>query len=184
MSFFKNRVVRLLSLIHSIKEQNLDWHQANQGRLLELTRARKLADKQLEAELAKKNAQLAHEIALLKLRQNTELTLLKTRCKDDLKDYQSYLESLNQLKETIQSSYSHLPEAITLTIHHHAKSLLNRMWEADNLENKILYETQLLRFMATFHEEARLYRAGSQAEEMPKNTLGLISLDHNASLPN
>jgi hypothetical protein len=145
---------------------------------LELTRNRKLADEKLEAELTKKNAELAHEIALLRLRQNTELAMLKTRCKDDLKDYQYYLESLNRLKQTILSSYSHLPDAITLTIHHHAKSLLNRMWEADNLEDKIQCEAQLIQFMTTFHEEARLCKTGSHDDEMPKKTLDLIRLDN------
>jgi hypothetical protein len=88
--------------------------------------------------------------------------------------YKQYLESLDQLKRSIQTSYTHLPEAVAFTIHHHAKYLLNKMWEADNFEEKMQHEMQLIRFMATVHEDARLYLEGVTTEKLPENTLNLI----------
>lgn len=179
MNRLKNQFDLFIRFIYSIKDKNLDWQSANQGRLLELFHQRAVAKKSLEAELAKRNAQLAHEIDLLKTRQNAELAMLKTRCNQDINDYRHYLESLNKLKQTIQGSYSHLPEAIALTIHHHAKSLLNQMWESDNLADKIKYETQLIKFMTTLHEEAHEFKAGALVEKLPENTLNLINQEYN-----
>ncbi len=175
MRLLKNPLDRIIHFVYSIKDKNLDWQSANQEQLLQLLHARIRAKKTLEAELTIKSTQLEHDIAMLKTQQSTELAMLKTRCKEDISDYQQYLESLNKLKKTIQNSYPHLPEAIVLTIHHHAKSLLNRMWEADNLDDKIDYEAQLLTFMTTFHEEAQLMRSGTHQEILPENTLKLIS---------
>jgi hypothetical protein len=175
MKTLKNRFDHFINYIYSIKDKNLDWQSANQPQQLKLLHARMLAKKSLEAELAKKSTQLAHEIDLLKTRHSAELAMLKTRCKEDIKDYQDYMSALNQLKSTIQRSYAHLPGAITLTIHHHAKSLLNKMWEADNLEDKINYEAQLIKFMTTVHEEAQLFQTGSPVEKLPENTLRLIN---------
>lgn len=182
MKILTEQIHHIVNLVHSIKDKNLHWQAENQDQHLKLSHTRILAEKKLEAELAKKSIQLAHEIALLKTQQNAELAMLKTRCKEDVKDYQQYLESLNQLKLAIQSSYVHLPDAIAHTIHHHAKSLLNTMWEAEDFEEKIKREAQLVKFMTTVHEEARLYRAGALGEKLPENTLKLINQDKSQSL--
>ena len=183
MKILKEQIHNIVNLFHSIKDKNLHWQAANQDQQIKLSHARILAEKNLAANLTKKSVALAHEIALLKTRQHAELVMLKTRCKEDIKDYQQYLESLNQLKLTIQTSYAHLPDAIAHAIHHHAKSLLNTMWEADDLEEKIRHEAQLIKFMTTVHEEARLYRTGTLGEKLPENTLKLINQDNSQPLP-
>jgi hypothetical protein len=175
MKLLGHKIHNIVNLIHSIKDKNIDWRIANQDQQIKLSHARILADKTLAAELAKKSVQLAHEIDLLKTLQKSELAMLKSRCKQDIKDYQQYLASLQQLKSAIQTSYAHLPDAIAHSIHHHAKSLLNTMWEAENFEEKIKHEAQLIKFMMTVHEEARLHQAESVGERLPENTLKLIN---------
>ncbi len=176
------RIQQFISLIHSIKTKNLEWLSENQDQKIKLSHNKILAEENLKATLAKRNAQLAHEVDLLKTRQQAELAMLKTRCKEDIKDYQEYLESLHQLKLTIKASFAHLPDAVTLTIHHHAKSLLNAMWETENLQEKIRLETQLIEFMSTVHEEARLYRTGTLPGKLPEITLQLINQNRNQTL--
>jgi hypothetical protein len=183
MKSLAERIDNFIGLIHSIKAKNLEWLSANQDQQLRLSQNRLIAENELVSELAKKKVRLAHEIELLKTRQQSELAMLRTRCKEDVKDYQQYLESLSQLKLAIQSSYAHLPDAITHTIHHHAKSLLNTMWEAENLDEKIRREAQLIEFMTTVHEEARLYRTGTLPDKLPQNTLRLMNPDKDQSLP-
>jgi hypothetical protein len=184
MNILKEQIHHIVNLVHSIKDKKLDWQIANQDQQIKLSHERVLAEKELAAKLAKKSVQLAHEIDLLKTRQHAELAMLKTRCKEDVKDYEQYLESLNHLKLAIQTSYDHLPDVIAHTIHHHAKSLLNSMWETENFEEKITREAKLITFMTTVHEEARLYGAGALVEKLPENTLKLINQDNSLSLPN
>jgi cell division protein FtsB len=179
MKTFAERVHHFVSLIHSIKSKNLAWQGENQSQQIKLSHERILAKDNLAAKLTKKSVVLAHEIDLLKTSQQAELAMLKTRCKEDIKDYQDYLESLNQLKLTIKTSYAHLPNAIIHTIHHHAKALLNAMWEAENLEEKIRYEAKLIEFMKTVHEEAELFHTGKLPDKLPENTLKLINQDKN-----
>jgi hypothetical protein len=81
---------------------------------------------------------------------------------------------LDKLKQSIQLSYAHLPVAVAFTIHHHAKQLLNRMWEAEDLETKIRFEIKLLDFMAAAHEDARLNFENETLENVPQKTLDLI----------
>jgi hypothetical protein len=174
MTTLKNRVFALLKLFHSLKDEDLHWKTANQDRQVKLKHARVLAAKALEAELKKKSVQLAHEITLLRTKNDAELAMFKTKCNQDIKDYKQYLASLDQLKRSIQSSYTHLPEAVAFTIHHHAKHLLNQMWEAEDFEQKMQSEIELITFMTTVNEDARLHLEGATTGKLPERTLGLI----------
>jgi transposase-like protein len=174
MNTFRNWVLSFTRLLHSIKNENLEWQNANQALQAKLKQTHAINEKALEAELKKRSVQLAHEIALLKTKQASELSMFKTKCTQDIKDYKDYLKSLDQLKHSIQTSYPHLPEAVAFTIHHHAKYLLHKMWEADNYEQKMLHEMQLITFMTTVHEDARTYLEGSSADQLPAKTLRLI----------
>ena len=174
MTTLKNRVVALLKLFHSVKNENLQWKTANQNQQVKLKHARVLAEKTLEAELKRRSVQLEHEITLLRTKNDAELSMFKTKCKQDIKDYKQYLTALDQLKRSIQASYTHLPEAVAFTIHHHAKHLLNQMWEAENFEQKMQHEIRLINFMTTVHEDARLHLEGVTTEKLPERTLSLI----------
>jgi len=174
MTEFKKRVMNIVNIFHSIKDENLQWQETNQDQQSRLKQARILAEKELEAELKKRSVQLMHDINLLKTQHETELSMFKTKCKQDIKDYDDYLKSLDQLKRSLQACFTHLPEAVAFTIHHHAKYLLHKMWEADNYEQKILTEMQLITFMTTVHEDSRAYLEGKAAGQLPENTLRLL----------
>lgn len=174
MTILKRWVINTIKLFHSVKDENLKWRQTNQHSLAKLKHDRVLAEKALEVELKKKSVQLEHDISLLKTKHDAELSMFKTKCKQDIKDYKQYLDALDQLKSSIQTSYTHLPEAVAFTIHHHAKYLLNRMWEAEDFEQKMQQEMQLIRFMTTVHEDARSYLEGATTENLPEKTLNLI----------
>lgn len=164
----------IVHFLYWAKDENLKWRRSNQPELLRLKYDRVLAEKDLAAQLRKQQLALEHEIALLKTKNDAELTMLKTKYRQDVKDYRQYLKALDQLKVSIQSSYTHLPEAVAFTIHHHAKQLLNAMWEAPDLQQRMQHEIQLIRFMSTVHEEARSFLEGTTQEALPKKTLELI----------
>ena len=172
----KNWILNAIDLWHSIKDEKLRWQTDNQTRQIQLKQARILAEDQLAGELKKKSVQLAHEITLLQTKNAAELAMFKIKCKQDIKDYKQYLVALDKLKDSIQTSYTHLPEAVAFTIHHHAQYLLNRVWEAENFEEKMRREVQLIQFMTTVHEDASSHLQNDSLETLPEKTLSLIKL--------
>ena len=171
----KDWLLNLVSTIHALKTENLKWKRDNQEQQAALKHAKVLAERTLIVELKKRSRQLKHELTILQTQHDAELLMFKTKCKQDVKDYKQYLASLDQLKHSIQTSYTHLPEAVAFTIHHHAKYLLNEMWETTEFEEKMRREIQLIRFMSTVHEDARLYLEGKTTEVLPERTLKFIS---------
>lgn len=175
MDILKNWVLNTVALVHRVKNENLHFKADSQTRQLQFKHNAALAEQALANELKKKSVALAHEIELMRTQNSAELAMLKTKCKQEVKDYEQYLKSLDQLKYSLQLSYAHLPEAVAFTIHHHAKQLLNQMWEAESFEQKMQYELQLIHFMTTVHEEARLRLSGESAENLPEKTLNLLT---------
>lgn len=143
----------------------------SQSQQLQLKQQRLLAADESASQLKIRSLQLEHELTLLKTTHQAQLTMLKTKCQQDINDYKQYLASLEQLKSVIQNSYTHLPDAVAFTIHHHAKQLLNAMWEAPSLSEKMQHELQLIRFMSTIQEDARLYLKGESSSQLPEKTL-------------
>jgi hypothetical protein len=174
MSRLNNWLLSLVSVFHAAKDEDLKWKQQNQPQQQQLKAAQILAEKRLEAELKKRTVQLAYEIDLLNTENAAQLLILKIKYQQEIKDYKQYLHSLESLKISIQKSYAHLPEAVAFTIHHHAKQLLNQMWEAENFQDKMQLEMQLIQFMTTVHEESRLFLEGERMDNLPEKTLALI----------
>ena len=167
-------LLELVDLFHSVKDKDLQWQKNNLPLQSELRRSQALAEQALEAELKTKTVQLEHELSLLRTQNSAQLTMLKTRCKQDIQDYKQYLASLDKLKISIQNSFTHLPESFGFTIHHHAKYLMHQMWEAENLEEKLQHEINLIQFMTAVHEDARLNLEDVRAAGVPEKTLQLI----------
>ena len=174
MNKFKDWIFRLVAIFQSVKDENLRWQVANQDQQIKLKQTQALAEKNLADDLKKKSIQLEHDIALLKTKNAAELLMFKTKCKQDIKDYKQYLAALDQLKLSIQTRYAHLPEAVAFTIHHHAKHLLNNLWEAESLEQKMHCEMRLINFMTAVHDDASLPLAGDSSKKLPEKTLELL----------
>ncbi len=170
MSHLNRWVSFIVDTCHAVKKENINWKQQYQS----LEQAEILAEKKLEAELKKRSVQLAHEISLLKTEHASQLARLKIKCQQDVNDYKHYLKSLDQLKKSLQKKHTHLPEALVFTIHHHAKQLLNQMWETQNIQDKMQLEMQLINFMTTVNEESRLFLKSETPDELPHKTLALI----------
>ena len=135
------------------RDQALHWHLGRQTDLAQLKQAQALTEQTLAAQLRKQAEQLAHELTIMKTKNSTELAMVKIQCQQDLKDYQQYIQSLDKLKDALRQNYTHLPEAVAYTIHHHAKHLLNQMWDAQDQDQKLKFEIQLLQFMSAVHED-------------------------------
>lgn len=174
MASLKEHLAGLAELYLSVKEKNLTWRERNQKRQQALKKAESLAAQELEAELGKRIACLERDISLLRTGHKAELAMFKSRCEQEVQDYRQFLHAIDDLKKVIQASYAHLPDAVAFTIHHHAKHLLNQMWEAETDEQKRRFECRLIQFMTTAHEEARMSGAAPNAGALPENTLNLI----------
>ncbi|OQW71776.1 MAG: hypothetical protein BVN35_15715 [Proteobacteria bacterium ST_bin11] len=166
-----------LAFLRRSRDDNLQWHLSRHTDVADLRQARMLAEQALVAQLKKQTQQLAHELAVNQARNSNELAMVKTQCQQDLKDYQQYLQSLDKLKDSLRSSYEHLPEAVAFTIHHHAKQLLNRMWETQEPQEKLKFEMQLLQFMTAVHEDSQTCLQGEGKDGLPQRALAFIDAD-------
>lgn len=174
MSLIGGWLGRVLSFWRDQRDCDLDWQLARRQAVATLRQQQALAEQELAAELSKRAQQLAHELAISETRHASELEMVKIQCRQEVQDYQQYLQSLDKLKQSLVQSYDHLPEVVAFTIHHHAKQLLNRMWEARDEREKIRVEMQLLRFMTAVHEDSQAALSSQQPLNLPEKTLAIL----------
>ena len=163
MSVISTWLSNALSFLRRSRDEHLHW---------QIERHQQASDfRQAKAQ------QLAHELAVNKAQNNNTLAMVKVQCKQDLQDYRDYLQSLDKLKASMRASYANLHEAVAYTIHHHAKQLLNKMWDAQDSQEKIKFEMQLLQFMTAVHEDNQASLQGNSAEALPQRALAFIDAD-------
>ena len=181
MNKFKDWILGLVDVYHAVRNEKLRWHTANQTQQTQLRHAQVLAENDLADQLKIKRVQLEHELALLQTKHQADLTMFKTKCKQDVKDYQDYLAALAQLKTAIQRRYHTLPDVLAFTIHHHAKQLLNLLWEAQDLEQKMQCEMRLINFMMAIQDDASRISVTEVDALLPTKTLELLRNEHKTS---
>lgn len=175
MSRLRKWTGELTACLQTVKSRSLRWQLRTHADRMRLKTARALAEQELAGKLKKQQLALERELALLKTQHKAELARLRIKNKQELKDYREYLASLDQLKAAIVGQYRHQPEALAFTIHHHAKQLLNQMWEAEDLQQKISSELQLIRFMSSIHDDIQaVSNTCADAEALPVKTLALL----------
>ena len=177
MSVISTWLSNALSFLRRSRDEHLHWQIELHQQASDFRQAKAMAEQALAAQLRKQAQQLAHELAVNKAQNNNTLAMVKVQCKQDLQDYRDYLQSLDKLKASMRASYANLPEAVAYTIHHHAKQLLNKMWDAQDSQEKIKFEMQLLQFMTAVHEDNQASLQGNSAEALPQRALAFIDAD-------
>jgi len=171
---FERWINAALGFLRDKQDQHLHWQLNRQQDVADLRAARALAEQALVAKLKIQAQALAHELDVLSVKHDNELAKVKIQCKQDLKDYQQYLQALETLKQSLRENFRHLPDAVAYTIHHHAKQLLNRMWETQDSTEKLQIEMQLIGFITAVHEDSLMSLNGSAADALPRKTLAYL----------
>ena len=167
-----------VTLFNSAKSENLRWQQDKQDEIQALKNTKALEKQSLQAELKKRQALFEHQLAKVEQHHKTDLSMLKAQSDQQLRDYKQYLDSIDQLKTLIQDSYAHLPNAVSLLIHHHAKQMLNQMWECEDIKEKLGHEAKLIELMTAVHKDTLDLPLKTDANhQFPKRTLRLIKCD-------
>lgn len=166
----------LLDLFHTVRHQHLRWQLHTHAEKTQLKRARAISEKSLRDRLKIQQQALENELALLKATHKSKVAMLKIKNAQAIRDYREYLAALDRLKTAITHKYRHLPEPLAFTIHHHAKQLLNEMWEAEDLQHKISHELRLIQFMTSINDD--LHDSVDQPADinaLPLKTLALLT---------
>ncbi len=163
----------LLSFFGALKKERRKWRRQEDLDALELRRRQSEIELALEAERRRRLLQLEHELEVIKRRQQFELSLLEQKQAQDRRDYERYLKAVDQLQEQLRGAFRHAPEVIVLTIHHHAKQLLDRMWEAEDLHQRLQREQEFVKFLTTVYEDT-LQAAGEGQPVLPQRALRLM----------
>lgn len=174
MSGLKKWALKITNGFYDLQRVRIERLLHLQPEKIRLRSARAVGEKSLQEQLKKQQQALEHEISLMKAQHQSELAMFEIKCQHDIKDYSDYLDSLDRLKLSVTEKYRELPEALALTIHHHAKRLLDEMWEADDFRQKTTLELRFIQFLAVINDDILAATEADTPHRLPLKTLALL----------
>jgi hypothetical protein len=157
----------VLEFIFALKGAgNVEWQKRQLAEIAVLKRQRAIQDAKLE-----------HELNMLRVRFDAEITREREKEASDTRDYLQFLATIDEMKQKMLKTFSDMPPPMVHIIHHHAKQLIDRMWKANDEVSKRLCEAKFAGFLMAVFEDSRQALITAGGEKLPTKTLKLISPD-------
>jgi hypothetical protein len=164
MSIPESLAVFLTTFINAIRSENLEWRRRKADEIAGLRKKHRLLDMELEHELAKREIELREEIKRIEMQEQSVT-----------RDYKEFLHEIDQLKGRIITTFTNMPKPMALLIHHHAKQMLNEMWQADDLNERLAHEQKLLNFMSVIYDDTLRLSYEGELARLPMKTIEFMN---------
>ncbi|HHJ39414.1 MAG: hypothetical protein AXA67_08865 [Methylothermaceae bacteria B42] len=161
-------------LVRLLRQENRRHLRELEADRVDFKRRQKEMELSLEMARRKRLLEMEFELERIKRQQQTDLEQLESKLDQDLRDYQRYLKAVDDLQDQIRQSFTHAPDVIVLTIHHHAKQLLDQMWSTDDLHERLQREREFVKFLTTVYEDTLQSQPGDSQPLLPRRALKLI----------
>jgi hypothetical protein len=168
----------MMDFINELRTQTLDWEQDNVDKIAELREKRAVARETVQGRANEERARFKNELQRKQIAHEQEMEGIKTSGERRLRNYKEFLDAVDGMKQDLQRLYPEMPLATSLLLHHHASSLLEKMWhEKEEYEREKLQE-RFVKFLMAAQDDA-LSIAESKAR-VPQKMLGLVEGKRNA----
>ena len=162
----------IMNFISALCDVNLTWQKENEDRIKVLQMQRTLSVEKLHQEIQKRKLEFEREMMLQEHQLQEELE--KKKLEADARNYQRFLDSIDELRDKLEELYPGMPPALILVIHQYASQLLNKMWDSSDARERLLYQKDFVQFLALVSEDAnqrKLQGEANQPTALPQRTL-------------
>ncbi|MGH8474472.1 MAG: hypothetical protein ACRER2_01655 [Methylococcales bacterium] len=157
---FSRRLMKLISVVHP---GDAEWHR---NKLDELTT--------LEKQKRIKDAQIDHDLELLKIQFSEEIKRIREKETRITQDYKEFLDNIDEMKMQIVEAFPDMPKALALLIHQHAKRLIDELWNNPDEQTQKLYRAKLAEFLRVVFDDTTQTIVEDKKPRIPERTLALI----------
>jgi len=152
----------------------LEFMDTVDGADTEQQKARIKAITELRGQKAIYEAEMAHELELLKIKFTEELNRAEEREVRITADYKEFLDKIDEMKGQITETFPDMPTAFALIIHQHAKGLIDSMWRNSDMRSQSLGRKKLARFLSVVLDDTTQVLMNKDIPKIPIKTLKLI----------
>lgn len=118
-------------------------------------------------------AELRHELNLLAEQHRAALSREQLKQVRITEDYKQFLDSIDDMKAHILSTFTEMPRPLAFIIHHKAREMLDVAWHEADDRSRRLGCARLTKMMELVYQDAMNNRLGKT--EMPTLTLAYIN---------
>lgn len=152
-----------VDFVTMLKPGDYEWQERKLRQISEIKKLKKTLD-----------LEMTHDLDMLRIRFEEELTREKENQIRITRDYKEFLDSLDEMKNTIKDTFKRIPPPMVYVIHNHARDLLDGSWHNSDSKAREICKSRLADFMLVVFEDAEQAMLESSEEEFPTKTLSLI----------
>ena len=152
-----------MQFIRTVNPDDTEWHRQKLNEMSSLKKQNRVNDAQIE-----------HELAILKIQFSQELERTRERETRITQDYREFLENIDDMKSQIVEAFPDMPKALALLIHQHAKQLIDDMWNNPDERAQNLYRAKLTEFLKVVFDDTSQSALEEHKPKIPERTLKLI----------
>lgn len=154
----------LTIFISKMKTESVEWQKKYQPDLLNLREEKAVAEQNLK-----------HKLEEMEIRFRKECKRIENEEETKTRNFQDFIESVDDLKFEIIKRYPQMPRPLALLIHHHATQLLIAAWNSPNPQDAQNNQSKFLKLILTATEDLSLLNSANQTpNQLPEKTIELI----------
>lgn len=162
----------VMNFIHTLKQRNLEYWEQNKDRYNALKEDTKKNNEKIQEDIEVMRKKHRQKLEEMDVEHKGNIERIKAEQEQETEDFNEYLQSLNELKENMQKTYSHIPRFMIHNIYYHAKILLLDMRKAPDYNNK--YRKKLINLMNEVHKDINLIEDVGGEKRLPIYSIKFI----------
>jgi HEAT repeats len=169
--------VLVMDFISALRGENLTWQKETQDKSKALQVRQTLSSEKLRQEIQKLKFEFEQEIIRKEHYFQLELEKEKLKAEANIKNYQRFLEAIDDLKDKLKELYPNMPPALVLVIHDYTLQLLHKMWDSPDSMERLALRRELVQVLTLVSEDANqaeLQGGTDQSAGLPKKILKYI----------
>jgi hypothetical protein len=168
----------VMDFINALRDDNLEWHENTQDRRNDLRVKQKLHGESINQEIQKLKLKFEQDIHTMEHEFQFLMKKETLKTEAEIKNYQRFLDSIEDLREKLEEVYPNMPPALILVIHEYATQLLYKLWDSPDGQDKLTGRKDLVKFLALVSEDtdplALQAVTNNQSAALPHKTLKYI----------
>ena len=156
----------VIDFVSVVKRGDLEWQKQRLNEISELQRHKRILE-----------ANLNHELDLLKIKFAEEIKRKQEQEKRITNDYKDFLDSIDEMKKKMLDTFTDMPKPMVYVIYHHAKQLIDEIWKSPDDRSQALSRSQLADFLIAVYDDTAHALSSNERLKLPSKTLQIVQND-------
>ena len=142
-----------VDLINNLRQANLKYKKETEEIEHNLSTRQAISSEEINQKIKILQQQFEQEIEQREHDFQVKIEKKKQKADLEVKNYQRFLESIEDMREKLEEFYPEIPLPLILVIHEYATHLLHKMWETSDVRERLKHQKKFVQFLSLVSQD-------------------------------